>query len=379
MKKAFIIALALSSALACSKTDVQYEPTGEITITPVNSNVTKSMMGGSAFLGETFNVWAWYSPNTAGQNVISRWQSDFSDDDTRPRLYIDDKPFVKKDDQNNKWGGQVAYFWPKVGSLVFAGYHAPDLTDGTSGNADQVTYTFDGNNNFMTFMDVDQKKILPDGYAEDIMYFNMTPNSYNYANKNVNLSFKHSLSWITVTLAKCVDPRIDATITVSEVKFTEVAHTGTGTVDGSSDITWAIDPQSVDQTYILNTDMQIDYQYLDNGNVATKVYKLDEYLFIPQDINGLLSITYTVESEDKSSFTETYRVRLNHLKDESQRHNKWEPAKHYTYNLTIGTDEIRVDPTVETWGTKDTGISIPLPEDWYDNLENGGQSNSGNN
>lgn len=382
MKKVFYIVLAISAALACSKTEVSYEMTDEITISPVNSTVTKSMMSGSEFKGESFNVWAWYSPRSSADNVISSWQKDFEGDAVAPEIYIDEKPFVIKNREKNEWGGFVSYYWPRVGSLVFAGYHAPNLTDGSNGTVDQVTYTFNGGTNQMNFIGVEGSTVVQpqevngeiiETFNEDIMYFSMTPNSYNYAYKSVNPSFKHALSWITVTVAKAHDPRIDAKITIKNVSFTKVAKVGTGTVKGASDIEWVPDQTSIEVCDIFDGDdegLVIEYETNpETGAIRTKVYTLDQHLFIPQDIKGVLQITYEVESTDHSSFTETYRVSLGYLRDQALRHNKWEPAKHYTYNLTIGTDEIRVNPTVETWGAKDTPISIPLPEDWYDKLE----------
>lgn len=377
MKKLFIIILALAMSAACSKTEVQYEPTGEIVISPVNSNLTKSMMESGEFLGESFNVWAWYNPVSAMDNATTAFMAGFDDNETT--LYINEKPFVPKGDpQDNKWGGKVSYFWPKLGSLVFAGYYAPKLTDGTNGTEDQVTYTFNRSQNVMTFNNVKQTKVVPPTtvngeesktFEEDIMYFNMTPASYNHANNSVNLPFKHALSWITVTLAKGVEPKIDAKIIVKRVWFSQVAEEGDGNVIGASDIVWTPDADSKKECNVLNDDFVVDYSTDSNGEVSSRVYKLDEYLFIPQNIDGWLNITYVVESTDQSAFTETYSIRLASLKGEAA-HNKWEPAKHYTYSLTIGTDEIKVNPTVETWGDKNTPVSIPLPEDLYDNLEN---------
>lgn len=31
--------------------------------------------------------------------------------------------------------------------------------------------------------------------------------------------------------------------------------------------------------------------------------------------------------------------------------NVWEPGVHYTYNITIGTQEILIEPTVKVWDT----------------------------
>jgi len=79
----------------------------------------------------------------------------------------------------------------------------------------------------------------------------------------------------------------------------------------------------------------------------------------------LLTVNYTVKSTDDSAFTETYEINLGKLKD-GKAQTKWEPAKHYTYNLSIGTDEITVTPTVGDWTGVGTDILIPLPDDMYD-------------
>lgn len=363
MKRILITTLAIVALASCSKTAPVYEPTEEITITPVNENITKSMMPEGAFLGESFNVWSWFNPAPA-TSTIGTFQSGFANGETT--MYVDEKPFVQK--SNGKWGGQVSYFWPSVGSLMFAGYHAPALTDGTNGTADQVTYTFNGTENKMVFSNVSQGKVAANGYSEDIMYFNMTPSSYNKSSLNVSVDFKHALSWITVTLAKRVDPIIDAQITIKNVSFSKVVPVGTGTVEGDSDIDWTVDTDDADVCNILDTDMVIDYDIEMNGEnktYTTHVYTLDEYLFIPQDIKGRLRITYSVASTDGSEFTETYVVNLANLKD-GKAQTKWEPGKHYTYNLSIGTDEITVTPNVGAWTADGTDILIPLPEDWYD-------------
>lgn len=357
MKKVLTIITVLA-AIACSKTTPVYEPTGEITITPVSNNVTKAMMPSGKFLGESFKVWAWHNPSTAHAEAVATFQRGFASDLTT--LYVNEKPFILKDAEKDLWGGQVAYYWPNTGSLLFAGYHAPGLTE------NQVTYTFGQNENKMVFSGVKSSAVTDEGYAEDIMYFNMTTSSYNKVTNNVNLKFRHALSWITVTLAKRSDPVIDAEITIEDVTFTEVSETGTGTVEGTSAIAWEVSDEGPFQFPALP--IVLDYAEGADGKPATKIYKLQEQLFIPQDINGLLVVTYSVKSKDDSKFTEIYKVDLTTLKEGS--HNLWEAGKHYTYNLSIGTDEILVTPSVEPWVNAGADILIPLPEDMYDNVQN---------
>lgn len=356
MKKVLTIIAALA-LVACSKTEQVFEQQDEIIISPISENTTKAMMPKGEFLGESFKVWAWHNPTSALADAVSTFQAGFEDESTT--VYVDEKPFIKKDEEKNLWGGQVAYYWPNTGSLLFAGYHAPGLADA------QVTYTFNEEENKMVFSGVKQSVVTAEGYADDIMYFNMTPSSYNKMVNEVNLKFNHALTWITVTLAKRSDPVIEAEITIQDVTFTSVCETGTGTVEEFAPISW--EPSDSKSFNLPDLPMVIEYDMI-NGKEATKIYKLQEHLFIPQQINGLLVVTYTVESKDGSKFTEVYRVNLKSLKEGA--HNTWDAGKHYTYNLSIGTDEILVTPSVEPWENVGTDILIPLPEDMYDNDEN---------
>lgn len=352
MKKVFLIATLVALA-SCSKTNPVYEQTGEIHLTPVSENVTKSMMTTSKFQGQAFKVWSWFNQEEAQANAISVFQDGFADDAENPTyIYVDEKPFIQKNAEKDFWGGDVAYYWPNTGSLLFAGYHAPNLSD------DQVTYTFSETENKMEFIGVEQGVVSDTGYAEDIMYFNMTPSSFDNKSLSVGFEFKHALSWITVTLAKRVNPVIDATVTIENVAFTQISSTGNGVVEGTDPIKWTTTTAA---TFNLpGLPMEIDYDMSEAPAVKTKIYKLEEHLFIPQGINGLLLVKYTIESTDGAKFTEIYPINLKALKTGA--HSTWEPGKHYTYNLSIGTDEILVTPSVDDWDSVPTDVLIPLPD-----------------
>ena len=134
MKKVFLALAAVAALAACSKSEVAYEPAGEIGIAPVPQNMTKTMMTGETFLtSEQFNVWAWYKQLPAATTVAD-WQSS----DKVQQLYIPEKPFTFR--SGSDWGGVTPYYWPKLGSLLFAGYYPTTI-------ADAVEYTFDASTN----------------------------------------------------------------------------------------------------------------------------------------------------------------------------------------------------------------------------------------
>ena len=69
-------------------------------------------------------------------------------------------------------------------------------------------------------------------------------------------------------------------------------------------------------------------------------------VIIRQTMDGNLVVTYEIKSSDGSAFTETVKLPLSELTDDV---NSWDPAKKYTYTVTIGTSEILIDPVVAEW------------------------------
>ena len=325
MKKIIFAIAAVAALAACSKNDTAYEQRNEITLAPVPQNMTKTMMTGETFLTtEQFNVWAWYKQLDAGTDVAT-WQADASDD----QLYITESPFVYREATN--WGGETAYYWPKLGSLLFAGYYPTDI-------AEKVDYTFSASENKMVFTGISQTEVDASDYKEDIMYFNMTASSS--ASGPVAVVFKHALSWITVNVKKSED---SPKIVIDEIKFTKVNPEGTGTVNGASVISWET-TGTADKT-VVGTDVELE-------ETATK---LKEPLFIPQAMAGDLVITYTVYSSATEKFTETYTAKLSTIKADLD---TWAPAKHYIYNIEIGTSEILIAPTVKNWSDVEVPVEV---------------------
>ena len=348
MKKVFVTFLAVASVIACTKSNVEFEETTEIGLKPVAHNVTKSMMIGESFdTKESFNVWAFYKQVNPGTSIAD-WQAAT---DVEQTTYIDEKPFVYKD--ASTWKGAISYYWPKMGSLLFAGYYPTSIKD-------QVEYTFDANNNKMVISDYEPNRVINPAvgetktYTEDLMYANMTLTSYSQ--NPVSLVFKHALSWITV---KVKQSEAGPKIIVDNVNFTNVYPQGTATVDNTpinkviKGIEW------VTAGTAANVPVLEEKRTIGEGESKKEIvgYVLDpdpeaEYtlayqpLFIPQPMTTMV-ITYTIESGDGSSFQETKTVALSGLKTDDT--DKWEAGKHYTYTISIGTSEILIAPTVTDW------------------------------
>ena len=355
MKKLFIAIATLAAFTACSKMEVQYEQPAEIAISAVSMNRTKAMVSGTTFPQENFALWAYYKQLPAGTD-IEAWQ--VADAELYPQTtYIDNKEF-KPSTTTGLWSGVIPYFWPKIGSLLFAGYYPVSMKD-------FVSYEFSSSVNKMTVAGYTPGDYQTTGFvnttgtnhAEDFMYFNMTPSSSDgntvgklnsvTSGNQVDVFFRHALSWISVVLSETAGTPEGAKITVNSITFTDVKTTGTGIVDNSvedNEINWTTTDAKTD-IVVLNSDVQL-------GGTAEELEK--QPVVIPQEMamNLNLVVVYTISSTDGSSFQETKTIELSTI------NSSWEPGKKYTYNISIGTAEILIDPIIVDWAP--VGTSIPI-------------------
>ena len=353
MKKILIALAAVAALAACSKSEVAYEQPGEIGIAPFAQNRTKAMVQGTAFPQENFALWAFYKQVDAG-TTIADWQS--SAEAQQP--YIENKEF-KPSATAGLWGGVIPYFWPKIGSLLFAGYYPVTMKD-------MVSYEFSATVNKMTVAGYTPGDYQKTGFVnnaaganhvEDFMYFNMTKTSSDGSTvgaqnsvttgSQIDVFFRHGLSWISVVLAEAAGTPEGATITVNSITFTDVKTTGTGVVDNSAT------DNEIDWT---TTDAKTDVVVLNSATVLGDAVTVDKQpIIIPQGMAGNLVINYTVSSTDGSSFTETKTIALAEI---DKTNPTWEPGKKYTYNVTIGTSEILIDPIILEWA--DVQATLPV-------------------
>ena len=347
MKKLLIAIAAIALFVSCSKSDIAYNEPAEIAITPVQKNMTKSVVPGQTFpANESFNVFAWYNQVAAGTSAES-WNKST---DTE---YIKESPFVQRD--ATTWGGQTPYYWPKLGSLLFAGYYPTSIASAVTADV-----------NIMTINDIEQRWVERSGTDEDIMYFNTT--NISYAAGPVSVTFKHALSWLTVRLSRANDgiavnngyPKI----VVNEVKFTNVVKKGTGTVTGQETIAWT--PSTVKSDITVNLTSTDPFTSVQKVELNNQIKILQEPLVIPQVFTDdmELVVNYSVYSSENEYFTETYTQKLKGMASSDKDVNnqaitidKWDPAKHYIYNITIGIAEILIKPEVDSW----TPITVEVP------------------
>ena len=362
MKKIFFAIVAIATLASCAKSGVEYTDFKEIGIKAVTANRTKAMVSGTEFPAEDFMVWAYYKQLPAATS-IAEWQAATT---YEQQDYIEEKPFSPRTGTNaGLWGGaEASYFWPKAGSLMFVGYYPTTMKD-------KVSYSFTASENKMTVEEFTPGDYQTTGFVntaansscvEDFMYFNMTatscdakttgPENSVKGGYHIDVVFKHALSWLTVILKKDSATPEDATITVKKVYFSDVNTTATGTVNNtpaegeSNVISWETTDADTD-VYVLGS------KTTDNTAALTDDYTCKQPVIIPQTMDGDIVITYEIKSSDGSAFTETVKLPVSGLAADVA---SWDPAKKYTYTVTIGTSEILIDPVVAEWGEVSAGI-----------------------
>ena len=342
MKKLFISILAVAAAVACTKTNVDFEQPAEIGFAPVASMSSKAAIADGIYpSAQPIGIWSNYD-GTVDPTVEDAAKSpDYSKN--FKVAYLSDAKFIYKQDVNSKnaWGGQTAYYWPTNGSLVFAGYSKPATGEvGTS-------RSYDFANNKMTFTGYTQSELTSNTF--DLLWFGRTAESYNYRNAStaVSVQFKHALSWITINVVG------DATSTSSTNpwKITSVVLKQVNTVGDAELVASATTPDSPITWKNLATpkDMAI---YSGSQELTTTAATIETTangtVVIPQKPLSL-TVNYEYNTPANVLIKESKTVSLKLTTSEEDTNNVWKGGVHYTYTLTFKANEILVAPKVTTW------------------------------
>ena len=339
MKKLFISILAVAAAVACTKTNVDFEQPAEIGFAPVASMSSKAALNTATYPTEQpIGIWSNYDgtvdPTVADANQSPDYTNNFK------VAYLSDAKFIYKQDVNSKnaWGGETAYYWPTNGSLVFAGYSKPATGEvGTSRSYDFAT-------NKMTFTVYTQSESTANTF--DLLWFGRTDQSYNYrtVTEAVPVNFKHALSWITINVVG------DATSTISTNpwKITSVELKQVNTV-GDAELTDGTTPTISWENLGTPKDMAI---YSGSKALTTTAATIETNangtVVIPQKPLDL-TVKYTYKTPANADIEEVKTVSLKLTADPKDPINVSKGAAHYTYTLTFKSNEILVAPSVETW------------------------------
>lgn len=332
MKKSLIIALGAIALVACTKTSVSYEQTGEIGFAPVvRKNSTKAAVQGTDFPNQNIKVFGYY-------DNLMPVNSDYAD----KKFAVEYLPGVEFAKDGDIWAGanNKHYYWPKTGSMLFAGYSPVDFAG--------VTFTL-ANNKFSVAKCSQPefsatKDLLYAGYGKSVL------------SGPVAMAFSHALSWVTVKAKAAAANEIK----ITNIKFVGLAEEGYSvglpewTVSGTKDQLNVFAPTSA-------FEVPADVTLVESNPNCGRVF--------PQTLADAAEIVVSYEMNNGAGqwFAQAPFVKkLNSLKSGDDIINKWEAGKHYTYVINFSaiggepgsSNEITIAPTVKNWTTVNAdGIS----------------------
>lgn len=364
MKKIILSIAAVAALAACTKSEVQYEQTGEITLAPVTSNTTKSVAG---YNGDTFDG---IFPTAIDLYVFANAGAADSEAEDHGEPYFMNAQFEwftvtqKPNATNNTaaaggaYAGTTTRYWPNVKTLVFAGYSdacniKANLIDDNDDTTPDTTPTMDFENDKLTIPAYTQDNVnyTTEG-ANDLMWFSRTE-PYSKRTNEIVAQMKHACSWITVNVKGNDVTAGDWILNSLIVK--NIAHKGTAEC-GEESATWKTLDSYKDEDYY-NAQTTNDFNPAEGTTFTTDYVEYNEgtannFIVIPQTPTTL-EVTYSYNSDTSIVFSETKSIELDY--DGVVGTNAaWQSGVHYIYNLTITATEILIDPVVVVDWTPNT-------------------------
>ena len=339
------MALAVIAASACTSVDVPEHPDA-ISLVPVAEVAgLKSVSGpvSSYSPDESFVVYAYHS-TTSSEN--QSW-TEFYGDGSGVKSWIDAGRFASQG--AGSWGGSPnAYYWPKTGHLMFAGFSPADIvSEAAPGQARALAaaYNLEATSPAFAltgFQQGNYSSAEKDNKMVDLMWFNINDNGSKPVNNSISgakvpVVFHHSLAWLTFNFKAAQSNSekfylVSATLNKINSKGDLVA-----TTNGAA---WS--NLSEPQDYALyNT--SASGTLLDGAGVTA-----DNLLVLPADFTSAAQGTYALTLKFKqgsdNQLEQTVSFALNSLAQKS-----WEAGKHYTYNVTLSVSPIILEPSVDAW------------------------------
>ena len=333
MKKVFYIALAALAFAACAKTEANFAPAEQITFKPVAKYDTKAAVEGTQFIADqNFYVFA---------NTVN---------DAKYFTKISFEPTSATQNDLTVYSGNPAQYWPNVVALKFAGYTA-------SGNTADAAYELDKEFKKLTVKNYNQPKPTEVDAKNDFMwFFDCGSDGEGYVKQTpaIEPMMKHACSWITINVM--ADPELVAywnDLQVINIHFVDLHETGTVTFPNTENgvASWDYAGQAATSyVNVLTNPKAIAATPATVSDVVEFADVLKNTIVLPQTPTNL-SVTYTYTTPaGVTGFTETKVLPLNW---DGTNNTAWQPGKHYTYNLTLTAEEIKIAPTSSDWTTGD--------------------------
>ena len=349
--------MAVAALAACTKSEVQYEPSGEISFAPVAKTLTKSVAGYDYGTSDTHHTdgkdgqfdgvfptgvnlyvfanasndagTAWVDPYFA--NALFKHNANKGTEGTQTHPTLVTAPTT------GAYAGDPTRYWPNVKTLKFIGYSAACNVAATSnGTSAEVSDDF----TTLTISNYTQDNAKTAEGANDLMYFHaLQENGYSKSEGEIAAQMKHACSWITINVAG--DGVTANNWTLNSLVVKALKHSGTVDCNATT-AQWTLTGEGANEDYYnaSTTFTQSYVKYEKNTN---------NFIVLPQTPTSL-DVTYTYTSQaavgtaPAITLTETKNVPLTFNGTES-----WAPGVHYIYNVLITATEILIDPLVVEW------------------------------
>lgn len=328
MKKyLFLIPVAALAMTACTNESEEFVGSNEareIAFMPVNQNMTRAAVDGTAFpTSDNFQAAAYLvEPDDQKGDYFAA--TEFSYDNT-----------------DELWEGTTKRYWPLseayINFLAYANFEGSSATWGTTHKASGVTLVMTDNSSA-------QKDLM---YAIGNGAVTQSGNTLTFP-ENVPMQFIHAQAWVKFNVAAA--NTASTAITVNSITLNGAKYEGTYTITHTNYD--ATSSQSVAGTWSsLGSATNVEVPGWSAAALTTSGADVG---------NGLMIVPDDAATDDFTSFT------INYSYDGKTYDYTYTPASltveqahSYTYNITFTLHEIQVAATVADWTNADTAVTIP--------------------
>lgn len=318
--------MAIAALASCTKTEVNYGESSLISIAPIAKVNTKAAVQGTYPTDLPLLVYA----NAGIKNTTTP-----TDITSFTEVYLDDSEFT----HSSGVFTNATAFWPNVKALIFAGVSK-------SGNVStsNVAASFPTANT-VTVTGYQQ----PDTGDNDLMWFQHTTPETSKST-DLEVTMQHACSWLVFNFkGDAVTASATQPWKVTKVVVKSVSKNGTATLGASAE--WSSVGGEAD--YVVYNEYTADeVVYETEGTALTaegvSISNDNNVVVIPQAPKQL-EITYEFKAPSGNIIKETKEVSLAYANPSTD----WVAGKKYTYDITIGTAQIKIAPTASTWGDYD--------------------------
>ncbi len=319
--------MTIALVASCTKTEIRYDEPNQISFAPVAKVSTKAAIEENSY---PINLPLYVFANTE-----------------KGQAYLNNVQFTY-DNTANAFVNATAY-WPNVDKLVFSGVSASGNVGDATSPAD-VVVNFTATPNTLTIGGT-TAYIQPDEDNNDLLWFPTTA-EYGKQSNAVEVVMQHAcalLKFNFIAESGLTGWKIKSLVVNDLYKSGKAVCTVvTENQISTPTVTWTTSgTTSTLNVYERKSDAATTEYTIKNDSYITPENIANNTIVIPQT-PGTLSVTYEFTSQAGETIEETVSVPLSIGEGK-----KWQSGYRYTYNITMGAEQIKIAPKASTWGDYD--------------------------